>query len=92
LRDDSEAWAPYEAEGTVFGSINKNQLAALTFPIVQEAKAEMLESQLEALEMRIASALNENSVLKITRDTLLAQLMSGKLRVRDVEKTLEAVI
>ncbi|MFS2089672.1 restriction endonuclease subunit S [Paenarthrobacter nicotinovorans] len=35
------------------------------------------------------SALGENAVLAQTRDALLPQLMSGKLRVKDAEKVLE---
>ena len=89
LQDDPEAWAPYEAEGTVFGSINKNQLEALTVPIVPSGRVDSLEKQLAALEIRIAMSLEENVTLAATRDALLPQLMSGKLRVRDVERILE---
>ena len=34
----------------------------------------------------------ENQTLAATRDALLPQLMSGKLRVRDAEKAVEAVV
>ena len=34
----------------------------------------------------------ENQTLTATRDALLPQLMSGKLRVRDAEKAVEAVV
>lgn len=36
-----------------------------------------------------ADALSENTSLSATRDMLLPQLMSGKLRVKDAEKVLE---
>jgi type I restriction enzyme S subunit len=39
-----------------------------------------------------AQADRESLVLAKTRDTLLPQLMSGKLRVKDAEKSLEEVL
>ena len=86
LRDAPEAWAPYEAEGTIFGSINKTQLEALRLPTVSEDLAEGLERKLDALETSIASYLEENVRLATMRDALLPQLMSGRIRVRDAEQ------
>lgn len=42
--------------------------------------------------MRIAAALEESDQLAETRDALLPQLMSGKLRVKDAEKVAEEVL
>jgi type I restriction enzyme S subunit len=92
LRDAPEAWAPYEAEGTIFGSINKTQLEALRLPTVSEDLAEGLERQLDALETSIASCLDENLKLATMRDALLPQLMSGRIRVRDVEQMVGDVV
>lgn len=92
LRDDPEMWAPYEAEGTVFGSINRGQLDTLAMPAIFADDRDRLEAQLAAIELRVASALAENRTLAETRDVLLPQLMSGKLRVRDAEKAVEAVV
>ena len=92
LRNDLETWAPYEAEGTVFGSINKSQLESLAMPSIPSEKADELEQKLESLEHRIASALDENLALAATRDALLPQLMSGAFRVKDAEKVLEEVV
>ncbi|MBM7819178.1 type I restriction enzyme S subunit [Cellulosimicrobium cellulans] len=84
LKHVPEAWAPYEAEGTVFGSINRAQLHSLELPRLADGiDPEALESEVRALESRIASALRESSTLTALRDTLLPQLMSGKLRVRE---------
>ncbi len=84
LRHVPEAWAPYEAEGTVFGSINRAQLHGILLPEISSDRDEdQLESQIGALEMRIGLALRETEALKKTRDTLLPQLMSGTLRVRE---------
>jgi type I restriction enzyme S subunit len=91
LRDAPEIWAPYEAEGTIFGSINKMQLELIEVPTIVADRADHLEVQLAALEASIASALGEIELLTGTRDALLPQLMSGKLRVKDAEKVLEGV-
>lgn len=89
LKESEEAWAPFEAEGTVFGSINKGQLASLRVPRLKPEHEEQLETKLAPLERAIASALGENANLAATRDALLPQLMSGKLRVKDAETILE---
>lgn len=46
----------------------------------------------EPITAMIASLRSENTLLATTRDTLLPQLMSGKLRVNDAEKLVEAVV
>jgi type I restriction enzyme S subunit len=92
LRDLPDVWASYEAEGTVFGSINKRQLAWLKVPTVQPEYRPTLEGQLSGLELRIAAAIEESDQLAATRDALLPQLMSGRIRVKDVEKRVEEVL
>jgi type I restriction enzyme S subunit len=92
LRDAPEAWAPYEAEGTIFGSINKTQLESLRLPTVSEDLAEGLERQLDALESSIASYLSENVKLAVMRDALLPVLMSGKIRLKDAEQMVGEVV
>jgi type I restriction enzyme S subunit len=92
LRNDPEAWGPYEAEGTVFGSINRRHLEALLLPAVDRQQSDDLEVQLAALEERIASAITESGILANTRDTLLPLLMSGRVRVKDAETTVEGVV
>jgi type I restriction enzyme, S subunit len=83
LRSSSAAWKPFQAEGTVFGSINRDQLAKIKMPMIVESRREPLERELSALERRIAAALGESELLATLRDTLLPQLLSGKLRVPD---------
>ncbi|WP_245852599.1 restriction endonuclease subunit S [Isoptericola jiangsuensis] len=81
LRHVPDVWLPFEAEGTVFGSINRAQLHALDLPVVPRDVAGSLESEISALESRIRFAVVENQKLAATRDALLPALMSGKLRV-----------
>lgn len=92
LKDSGEVWEPFEAEGTVFGSISKAQLASLRLPGLRPGFADQLEDSLAPLERTIASALSENTTLAATRDALLPQLMSGKLRVKDAEAAVSAAV
>jgi type I restriction enzyme S subunit len=92
LRDEPSIWAPYEAEGTVFGSINRAQLEGLQVPVVDDAMGGELEDRLDAIERRVACALLENDHIAAARDALLPALMSGKLRVRDAERAVEQVV
>lgn len=86
-----DVWEPFEAGGTVFGSINKSQLASLEVPAV-EGLVSALEARLAPLEERIAVAERESQKLADLRDALLPELMSGRLRVKDAEKTVEEVV
>ncbi|MHA7140752.1 restriction endonuclease subunit S [Arthrobacter sp. Sr33] len=92
LKDIPEAWAPFEAEGTVFGSINRNQLESLAVPVIQSKVEVELEIRLESIEGSISGALDENITLVTTRDALLPQLMSGKLRVKEAEMLVEELV
>lgn len=49
-----------------------------------------LRAKLDALEERGGAAIRESCTLAELRDTLLPQLMSGKLRVRDAERIVES--
>lgn len=91
VRAASAAWAPYKAEGTVFGSINKKQLESISIPAVPQACVDEIEVRLVSIEDRIAAALVESEHLASTRDELLPLLMSGRIRVRDAEKVVEEV-
>lgn len=91
VRAARSAWAPYEAEGTVFGAINKSQLESIELPAIDPGRADELEEALQAIEASIAAALSESSRLAATRDALLPLLMSGKIRVKDAEKQVEAL-
>ncbi|WP_078492260.1 restriction endonuclease subunit S [Streptomyces yerevanensis] len=89
LSSDRSVWRPYEAEGTVFGSINKKQFSQLELSWPGEQHIDGLESQLKALDDRLRQAMEESRTLTALRETLLPQLMSGRLRVRDAEKIVE---
>lgn len=66
---------------------------------IEEFTAQLADSEVQAAYARAAlplqqaadSAIVENSTLAATRDALLPQLMSGKLRVRDAEDAASAL-
>lgn len=80
-------WSPYQAEGTIFASITGPQLREVRLPLPKDPAA--LERIIAPLERTIASLLRESQTLAGLRDTLLPQLMSGTLRVRDAERAVE---
>lgn len=88
LRASSDAWEPYELEGTVFGSINGKALKSipLRWPTTE---IDALESVLAPLDALVVQLLQENERLSELRDTLLPELLSGELRVGDIEDDLE---
>lgn len=91
LRSMPEVWEPFEATGTVFGSITGPQIKALDVPVICHDAA-TVERRLAALELRIASWLVENTKLAALRDALLPELMSGRLTVKDAESQVEEVV
>ncbi len=91
LKAERDAWAPFEAEGTVFGSINRDQLHGIQLNVVAPKRVEFVEQELAGIESSIAATLAENRTLAATRDALLPQLMSGKLRVRDIDRAASGV-
>jgi type I restriction enzyme S subunit len=91
LRAASRVWAPYEGEGTVFGAINRDNLAAIPVGWPESAALPAMENQLALLDSRVRTAMHEVEHLSQLRDTLLPRLMSGQLRFKDAEASIEAV-
>lgn len=59
----------------------------VSWPGVDEATR--IDSILRSVAQRVQAAVEESRVLATLRETLLPQLMSGRLRVRDAEKIVE---
>lgn len=89
LSSDRAVWLPYEAEGTVFGSINKKQFSQLELSWPGEQDIDQLEARLKALDDRLRQTTDESRALVALRDTLLLQLISGRLRVQGATKIVE---
>lgn len=92
LSVDPNIWAPFEAEGTVFGSINRKQFERLRIAWPLLDVIDSLERRLAVLEERLLQTVRESDTLANLRDTLLPQLMSGRLRVRDAERIVEDTV
>lgn len=75
----------FEGEGTVFGSINKNQFAALPFvaPSVEVTRA--FDQLAGPLDTQISVLSQEIQTLSTLRDALLPKLLSGELTVGAAE-------
>ena len=86
LRED---FSRYEAEGTVFGSINKTDFQTLSQLRPCNKIIEAFESFIYPLDQSIENNENQSRTLAQIRDTLLPKLLSGEIRVDDATEILE---
>lgn len=77
------------AEGSAYPAVRADKFGEALVPLADEASQRSFERLAEPLREQVHSLDQENRTLADTRDALLPQLMSGKLRVRDAEKVLE---
>ncbi|WP_052500572.1 restriction endonuclease subunit S [Arthrobacter sp. SPG23] len=69
--------------------LSRTELGKLRMRLPERSLQSELGHRIKAMSEMESSRLSENQTLAATRDTLLPQLMSGKLRVKDAEKVLE---
>jgi len=86
-----ERFKRFEAEGTVFGSINKKQFQNLPSMEVEPNIVAEFEKLASSIDENIQSFDEEMRTLSKLRDTLLPKLISGEMRVSDAENLLEDV-
>ena len=79
----------YEHTGTVFGAINKKQLEIMKIIEPSEILIGRFESIVRPLDCRIRFNTYEIRTLAALRDTLLPNLLSGDIRVKEVERFLK---
>jgi len=72
----------FEAEGTVFGSINKADFQALKVKIPPPEKILKFEEICYPIDQQIENNEKQSRTLAALRDALLPRLMSGEVRVR----------
>ncbi|WP_432185776.1 restriction endonuclease subunit S [Streptomyces sp. Tue6028] len=72
--------------------LRRAQVGGLEITLPSPARQKELRIKLEALEERADRAFSESLALAALRDTLLPQLMSGKLRVREAERIVEDAV
>ena len=75
----------FNGEGTVFGSINKDELSNLPVNIPCADEIDKFESIVHPMDDLIRSNYEENCRLQMLRDSLLPRLMSGEIDVGDVK-------
>ncbi|MCL2135437.1 MAG: restriction endonuclease subunit S [Candidatus Bathyarchaeota archaeon] len=73
----------FNSEGTVFGSINKNDMAKLSVIIPTDYVMRQFEELVHPIDAVIETNYTENCNLQTTRDILLPRLISGELPVAD---------
>ena len=79
-----------KANGSTFKEISKTNFRSL--PIVTGEKAEDYKSQVSSYYQKIENNLLEIESLTSLRDTLLPKLISGEVRVKDIEKTVSEIL
>jgi type I restriction enzyme S subunit len=91
-RDDFTSYLENVAEGSAYPAVRASFFAKATIPLIDASDRASFEQLAAPMRNQQHLLSMENTTLAATRDSLLPQLMSGKLRVKDAEKTLEAVI
>ena len=86
-----ENFKVFEAEGTVFGSINQKDFKAIPHLRVSRGLIQAFEEKAGCLDKKIAVNTRKINTLTNLRDTLLPKLISGQLRLPDslIEKFTE---
>lgn len=83
-------FATYEAEGTVFGSINKQNFENLRCIVPSTSVVSAYEKLVGPLDNQISTLKQQSRSLATLRDTILPKLLSGELNVSDIEKEVAA--
>ncbi|MGH3793835.1 MAG: restriction endonuclease subunit S [Pseudonocardiaceae bacterium] len=80
------------ANGATFLELSRGNFKKFRVRLADSHIMKDFGARADVLHSRARGALMENSVLAVMRDVLLPQLMSGKIRVKDVERTVEEVL
>ena len=73
------------AEGSAYPAVRADRFLEAPIPLAEAPARAAFENVAAPLRQMVASADQENRTLTATRDSLLPHLMSGKLRVRDID-------
>ncbi|MFC5766619.1 restriction endonuclease subunit S [Actinacidiphila bryophytorum] len=80
------------ANGSVFLELSRKNFKAMPIRLPADSDVAAFATAVSPLHERAAQAAAESRTLAALRDTLLPQLMSGKLRVRDAERIVEDAV
>ena len=75
----------YNGEGTVFGSINRDSLNSMKVIVPSNDVINDFEKIVAPLDLKYKCLFNENLLLTQQRDTLLPKLMSGELKINEID-------
>ena len=75
----------FNAQGTIFGCINKDALHSMKIILPPQHLQYRFEELVSPMEKHIRDNYTETCNLQVTRDTLLPKLMSGEIDVSEVE-------
>lgn len=87
LMAQEQLWQIFDGGGTVFASVNRKEIEAMTIRWPKDTPA--IETVVKPLLDRSVLAEQENTTLTAVRDELLPQLMSGRITVKDAEKRVQ---
>jgi type I restriction enzyme S subunit len=80
------------ANGSTFLELSRKNFKAMPIRLPSDEQLAGFARAVSPLHARAAQAVAESSALAELRDTLLPQLMSGKLCVRDAERIVEDAV
>ncbi len=75
--------------GTVFNSVNKIELQNLKFVLPENDILKQFKELIEPIDDQYSCNSRENKTLTTLRDSLLPKLISGEVRVKDVEELIK---
>ncbi len=81
LQNSINWWKNFNAEGTVFGAVNKDDVNNFQIVIPPKDFGNQLNTFLMNIDERVRNNCIQNRRLSQIRDSLLPRLMSGKIRV-----------
>ncbi|MGI8792263.1 MAG: restriction endonuclease subunit S [Acidimicrobiales bacterium] len=91
-RPEFETYLESVAEGSAYPAVNANRFEQAPVPNLEAEAWDAFESLAMPLRERAHAAEMESDRLAVTRDALLPLLMSGKVRVKDLEKIAEEAL
>lgn len=92
MRLQTDEFASFEGEGTLFGAINGPALRGLRLIVPAAPIIEAFEKCAVPWDSMIEHNDRESQTLALMRDTLLPKLLSGELRLKQAEKLLAGVM
>lgn len=84
-------WIQRHAVGATMPNLNTSILGAVPVVLPASDLRARINAELSAFDARSSAAIDENKTLIDLRDTLLPQLVTGKIRVKDAVRVVEDV-